>query len=409
VEQSNLKPESSRRLIVFLCHSSGDKPAVRELYRKLRDDGFDPWFDEEDLLPGQDWREEIPNVIRACDVVLVCLSRASVTKEGYLQKEVKYALDVADEKPEGTIFIIPVNLEEDVIVPNRLKQWQWANLCRKDGYEKLVRALRLRATHIGILRPSAGEVKTLGANAAPTAGSVRVNPRDGQKYVWVPPGTFTMGCSPGDPECSDDEKPAHRVTISKGFWLGQTPVTVAAYERFASETSGEMPYLPAYSRNWDNKQMPIVNVRWEQAQAYCAWAGGRLPTEAEWEYAARAGSTEPRYGPLDEIAWYEGNSGQRTHEVGQKRPNRFGLYDMLGNVLEYVNDWYDEKYYQTSPGVDPSGPLDGEMHVLRGGAWGYNPAVTSYYPKSILRASARVRYVLWDDDVGFRCVLELNP
>jgi len=99
-----LTPEqivSKRRLRVFLCHSSGDKPAVRDLYRRLRADGFAPWLDEEELLPGQDWQQEIPAAVRACDVVIICLSQKSVTKEGYLQREIREALYVAEEKPEG--------------------------------------------------------------------------------------------------------------------------------------------------------------------------------------------------------------------------------------------------------------------------------------------------------------------
>ena len=140
-------PDSPRRLRVFLCHSSGDKPAVRDLCRRLKSDGVEPWLDEERLLPGQDWRDEIPQALHNSDAVIVCLSRASVTKEGYLQKELKYALDVADEKPEGTIFIIPLKLEE-CEVPRRLSQWQWASLPEPGGYERLIVALNRRAQSI---------------------------------------------------------------------------------------------------------------------------------------------------------------------------------------------------------------------------------------------------------------------
>lgn len=143
---------SPRPLRVFLCHSSGDKRVVRDLCRRLQADHFDPWLDEERLLPGQDWREEIPKAVHDSHVVIVCLSRASVTKEGYLQKEIKYALDVADEKPEGTIFIIPLKLEE-CDVPNRLSQWQWANLFEANGYERLMLALKKRDQSIGATVP----------------------------------------------------------------------------------------------------------------------------------------------------------------------------------------------------------------------------------------------------------------
>src|SRR5262245_55574275 len=109
-------------LKVFLCHSSDDKVPVRDLYRRLTEDGFDPWLDEEDLLPGQEWEDEIPNAVQQSDIVLVCLSPRSITKKGYVQKEIRFALDIADEQPHGTIFIIPLKLE-DCDVPERLLRW----------------------------------------------------------------------------------------------------------------------------------------------------------------------------------------------------------------------------------------------------------------------------------------------
>lgn len=147
ISDSTLVTMSSSKtqpLQVFLCHASGDKQKIRELYRRLCNDGFNPWFDEENLLPGHDWQIEIPKAVRNSDVVIVCLSKGSVTKEGYVQKEIKQALDVADEKPEGTIFLIPLKLEE-CDVPSRLSRWQWVNLFDDNGYQRLMRSLNSRA------------------------------------------------------------------------------------------------------------------------------------------------------------------------------------------------------------------------------------------------------------------------
>ncbi|HXW14915.1 MAG TPA: SUMF1/EgtB/PvdO family nonheme iron enzyme [Terriglobia bacterium] len=204
--------------------------------------------------------------------------------------------------------------------------------------------------------------------------SARKNPQDGLIYIWLPPGTFMMGCSAEDDECSSEEKPAHQVTLSQGIWIGQTEVTVDAYERFAGIPKADVQTASSGARTRQGapesgETMPIVDVTWDEASQYCKWAGGRLPTEAEWEYAARAGSTEARYGALDEIAWYQGNSMNSAHEVGTKLGNRFGLFDTLGNVWEWVNDWYDGSYYSKSPAVDPPGPESGQMRVLRGGSW----------------------------------------
>jgi hypothetical protein len=136
---------NSNQLRVFICHASEDKPAVRELYHRLRQDGFNPWLDDEDLLPGQQWRLEIPKAVRKSDVVIICLTRRAVSKSGYVQKEIKYALDAAYEQPEDKIFLIPVKLEE-CPVPEQLRSWQYVNLFEARGYERLKRALKTRIT-----------------------------------------------------------------------------------------------------------------------------------------------------------------------------------------------------------------------------------------------------------------------
>jgi formylglycine-generating enzyme required for sulfatase activity len=214
----------------------------------------------------------------------------------------------------------------------------------------------------------------------------RINPLDGLPYVFIPAGAFVMGCSPGDTECFADEKPSHAVQIADGFWLGQTEVTQAAWKKVYG---GDSP------SRFKGDQLPVEQVDWNQAGAYCKKIGGRLPTEKEWEYAARAGTAGPRYGDLDAIAWYSGNSGGTTHPVGSKQANAFGLYDMLGNVWEWVaDDW----------AAYPGGSADAcaGCRVVRGGSW---LDFTRY-----VRASDRYRLVPTErnDDFGFRCVGEFR-
>jgi formylglycine-generating enzyme required for sulfatase activity len=179
----------------------------------------------------------------------------------------------------------------------------------------------------------------------------------GMEFVKIAPGEFMMGCSQEDKECADDEKPAHRVRITKPFEMGKYEVTQAQYQAVAGANPSAI--------KGDNR--PVESVTKTEAQDFLDRLNARndgykyrLPTEAEWEYAARAGSATPYAGKLDDIAWYAGNSGDETHPVGMKKPNAWGLYDMEGNVREWVADSYGRNYYSNSPVEDPAGPPAGQ-------------------------------------------------
>jgi formylglycine-generating enzyme required for sulfatase activity len=197
-----------------------------------------------------------------------------------------------------------------------------------------------------------------------------------------------MGCSPGDTECRDDEKPLHEVTITNGFWIGQTPVTQAAFQRV-------MGANPSYFRGAD---LPVEQVTWDQSRSYCQLVNGRLPTEAEWEYAARAGSTGGRYGDLDAIAWWGSNSGQTTHPVAQKLPNAWGLYDMIGNVCHWTADLWGP--YYGGGQTDPLGPSNGGGRVGRGGSWLHGKTVWFRASSRYGQGTGGFRF----NNLGFRCV-----
>jgi formylglycine-generating enzyme required for sulfatase activity len=217
-----------------------------------------------------------------------------------------------------------------------------------------------------------------------------VNPASGQTHVWIPPGKFLMGCSAADSDCKDDEKPAHWVNIAQGFWLGQTEVTWKAYRQYARKLKLQV--------SGGNDDFPVTEVTWAEAKAYCKAVGGRLPSEAEWEYAARGGRPEARYDALSSIAWYSDNSSDRPHEVAKKQPNAFGLYDMLGNVSEWVLDRYYNKYYEQGGEGEPEQPLaDNASGILRGGSWAHDERAA--------RASNRfgVPPDLSEVFAGFRC------
>ena len=185
------------------------------------------------------------------------------------------------------------------------------------------------------------------------------------QFSLIPAGTFQMGSNTGEP----NEQPVHTITISHAFYMQKTEVTQGQ----GRAVMGSNP--SAFSSCGDF--CPVEQVSWNDIQTFIQTLNAgtpgvthRLPTEAEWEYASRAGTTGNTYGTRDAIAWYSSNSGSQTHPVAGKQANAWGLYDMIGNVWEWVNDWYNAGYYAVSPSTDPPGPATGpDYRVSRGGSW----------------------------------------
>jgi sulfatase modifying factor 1 len=212
--------------------------------------------------------------------------------------------------------------------------------------------------------------------------------------VRIDGGDFMMGSETGQP----DEKPVHSVRVNP-FYIGRTEVTLAQWQRFIDDTGyvtlaekghgglvrtkkgleykRDANWKNSYSIQTDNH--PVVLVDWHDADAFCKWLSNktglsyRLPTEAEWEFACRGGTTGDYYADLDSIAWYEYNSNGSSHPVGEKQPNAYGLYDMLGNVWEWCRDRYDKDFYSSGPAIDPKGPGAGKQRINRGGSWCSKP------------------------------------
>jgi formylglycine-generating enzyme required for sulfatase activity len=223
--------------------------------------------------------------------------------------------------------------------------------------------------------------------------------------IRIPAGSFQMGSPSSESDRDDDEGPVHRVTISDDFYMGKYEVTQAQYEA----VMGENP------SRFKGANRPVEEVSWNDAVAFCEKLSRltgdryRLPTEAEWEYAARAGTRTRFYwgdseseSTVKQYAWYFNNSESKTQPVGQKKPNGWGLYDMAGNVWEWCSDWYGAAYYEESPARDPQGPQSGNKHVLRGGCWGSS----AYYLRTAYRNMHRP--VNRNNSVGFRVVRDAN-
>jgi formylglycine-generating enzyme required for sulfatase activity len=395
--------------------------------------GIAVWIAPRDIEPGTEFPTAIVEAVNSVRVLLLILTEHAAASP-HILSEVGHAFN-------GKKRIIPFRLStqplpEDLEYFLSLTQWLDApDGCTDQNLKRLTEATRAALTGEGIARRSAplkrrarwvaaailalavaagtilfrrsskssgagpasesSPAVTANASLAPSTALKQktwVNPVDGQKYVWIRPGTFTMGCSAADNECADDEKPTHPVDIDKGFWLGQTEVTIAAYRDFAAKHNLQAPT--------GDGAFPVTGLTWAKAKEYCAAIGGRLPTEAEWEYAARGGDTRSYYGVVPKIAWYADNSDDTPHAVGGKQPNAFGLYDTLGNVKEWVLDRYYKKYYLDSAttGANVDQPLASNASaVARGGFWGSDA--------SAIRVSHRSEEETdtVDGSVGVRC------
>jgi hypothetical protein len=214
------------------------------------------------------------------------------------------------------------------------------------------------------------------------------------KFRYCVPGRFLMGSPKSEIDRFDDEGPAYEVELTQGFWMAEVPVTQRLWKAVAGSNPSEFKGV----------DRPVEQVSWFDCDGWIRKANSktdglnlRLPTEAEWEYAARAGTTGPRYGELDVIAWHRRNSGDKTHEVKGKKANEWGLYDMMGNVWEWCSDWYGE--YSTGRATDPIGPRS--HRVLRGGSW----SDVAGFARSACRS--RVDPGIRLNDLGFRPVLSL--
>ena len=420
---------SSRR--IFLAHANEDKPQIRELYTALKARGFDPWLDEKDLVPGRLWKEEIPKAIRGAGVFLACLSSRSVEKIGYVQNEFRQALSAYAERPPGSIFLIPVRLDDcqvpDLQIPDRgisLRDIHWADLWQEDGLDRLINALP-EALRAGAVDEVSAKEATKRSSDTPVRKSLQplqvfrdIDAPWCPEMVVIPAGRFIMGSPAKEEGRYDNEDPQHFVIIAEPFALGRYPVTFDEYDEFAASTGRG----PPDDRGWGRGRRPVINVSWHDAQAYAAWLSERtgeayrLPSEAEWEYACRAGTTTPfHFGPTistDEANYdgtytygsgTEGVCRMQTVPVGSFPANAFSLCDMHGNVWEWCAD-VGHNDYQGAPTDGRAWVEGGEQarRVLRGGSWLYGPR---YLRSGIRNESSSSRQ---DVEIGFRVARTLR-
>jgi sulfatase modifying factor 1 len=275
-----------------------------------------------------------------------------------------------------------------------------------------MRIVALCLVHVLVF--SFGETASAGPSMTMKSSSELVG-NDGAPMILVPAGSFPMGVPKGDRDGGRDEYPRHEVMLDS-YYIDIYEVTHGRYAEFVKATGHRTPENPKYPKRtlWSDhlsdslSERPVINVDWQDADAYCRWAGKRLPTEAEWEKAARGtddrrfpwGNVEPTHKHLNFNQQWQGEKTLMpvgSYEAG-KSP--FGAYDMAGNVWEWVSDWYDPLYYEKSPGVNPKGPDSGTYKVLRSSGWSVETPLVRLFTRVKSDPTNR------NDSTGFRCAAD---
>lgn len=351
------------------------------------------FMDIDTIPPGADFVEYLGSWVGKADVLLAAIGpqwgeiliARSGREDDFVRIEVEAAL--ARQIPVVPLFLAGAGMPGADVLSGNLSP-----LRRRNGFP--VDSGRDFNAHLSRLIAALDE--HYGAGAAHQAPTAPIQAPDfagslGMKFLPIAPGTFKMG-SPENEKGRDDDEVLHQVTLTRGFEMADAPVTQAQWNKI-------MGTNPSHFTQ-SGSDAPVEQVNWDDAVAWCAKIAEqhpgwdyRLPTEAEWEWACRAGTSGPWNVPgatVDDLGWYEGNAGGKTHPVRRKRPNAWGLYDCHGNVWEWCADWFGA--YPQRAVADPTGPSNGEFRVLRGGSW--------YDGAGYCRSADRDWY-----DPGFRFVI----